>query len=220
MQIADVLSFHAYLIQIYLPTLVGYMLEEMVQAMSPFLEFCYLVQHPVINQSMLAAIDDAVQNFHAKHKIFIDTSVQDHFSLPCQHSMIHYSTLIKMFGTLNGLCSSITESQHIKAVKEPWQHPNHYEALGQMLVTNQWLNKLAAVHVDYTKRGMLQGPFLPVPAVVEEQPTSDSDDDYGAVEDLELQEATTFDVCLACRPGTFKFVLVPNIIQPTNFTSA
>jgi hypothetical protein len=74
--------------------------------------------------------------------------------------MVHYQELIEMFGAPNGLCSSITESKHIKAVKEPWRRSSHFKALGQMLVTNQWLDKLAAAHIDFAARHMLDGACL------------------------------------------------------------
>ena len=50
---------------------------------------------------------------------------------------------------------AITESQHIRAVKEPWQQSNRHEALSQILITNQRLDQLAAAHSDFAKRGML-----------------------------------------------------------------
>jgi hypothetical protein len=74
--------------------------------------------------------------------------------------MTHYATNIRRFGAPNGLCSSITESKHIKAVKEPWRRSSRYEALGQMLLTNQRLSKLSALRVDYEQRGMLTGTCL------------------------------------------------------------
>ena len=66
----------------------------------------------------------------------------DGFSLPCQHSLVHYEALIRLFGAPNGLCMSITVSKHIKAVKEPWRHSSKFKALGQMLLMNQHLDKL------------------------------------------------------------------------------
>jgi hypothetical protein len=80
--------------------------------------------------------------------------------LPRQHSMMHYHSLIRKFGAPNGLCTSITESKHIRAVKEPWRRSNHNEALGQMLVTNQRLDQLAAARTDFENRGMLNGTCL------------------------------------------------------------
>ncbi|KAG1747571.1 hypothetical protein EDB19DRAFT_1825954 [Suillus lakei] len=61
---------------------------------------------------------------------------------------------------LNGLCLSITENKHIKAVKEPWRQSSHYKVLGQILLTNQQLDKLSAAQVDFTRRGMLTGTCL------------------------------------------------------------
>ena len=74
--------------------------------------------------------------------------------------MVHYHSLIQEYGAPNGLCSSITESKHIRAVKEPWRRSNRYEALGQMLVTNQRLDQLVAARTDFENRGMLNGSCL------------------------------------------------------------
>jgi hypothetical protein len=63
--------------------------------------------------------------------------------------------MIHLFRALNGLCSSITEAKHIKAVKEPWHQSNHNKPLKQMIFTNQCLDKLAAARVDFMQQGML-----------------------------------------------------------------
>jgi hypothetical protein len=80
--------------------------------------------------------------------------------MPRQHSIMHYHALIRLFGAPNGLCSSITESKHIRAVKEPWRRSNCNEALGQILITNQRLDQLAAARTDFSQRGMLNGSCL------------------------------------------------------------
>jgi len=130
--------------EVYLPAIAGHVPPGMVCVLSALLDFCYLVQHSVLNEAMLDTIDAAVHCFHQECAIFIMTGVQVHLSLPCQHAMVHYCELIELFGTPNGLCSSITESKHIRAVKEPWRCSNRFNALGQMLVANQRLDKLAA----------------------------------------------------------------------------
>ena len=129
--------------------------------MRAFLEFCYIARRDIHDTHSLAALDDALQQFHHHHEIFRTSGIRtDGFNLPRQHSLIHYVKLIRAFGAPNGLCSSITESKHIKAVKEPWRHSSHYEALSQMLLTNQCLDKLAAARADFADRGMLQGTCL------------------------------------------------------------
>ena len=132
----------------------------MVRAISAYLEFCYLVRRSQIDSATLDQIEGAVARFHQERKIFIQTGVRDDFSLPRQHSLSHYRFLIQQFGAPNGLCSSITESRHITAVKKPWRRSNRNEPLGQMLLTNQRLDKLAASRVDFFTCGMLDGPLL------------------------------------------------------------
>ncbi|KAI6025193.1 hypothetical protein BKA83DRAFT_4124914 [Pisolithus microcarpus] len=90
----------------------------------------------------------------------ITTGVVTNFSLPQQHAMKHYKQLIQLFGALNGLCSLITKSKHVKAVKRPYQHTNKYHVLGQMLLINQHLDKLATSQVDFESQGMLEGMCL------------------------------------------------------------
>ncbi|KAG1800686.1 uncharacterized protein BJ212DRAFT_1450140 [Suillus subaureus] len=87
-------------------------------------------------------MDDTLKHFHRYHKIF------------------QTSGLIQAFSAPNGLCSSITDSKHIKAVKEPWCWLSCFEALSQMLLTNQHLDKLAASCVNFFDHRMLQGMCL------------------------------------------------------------
>jgi hypothetical protein len=101
-----------------------------------------------------------LRHFHHYRSIFLTTGVRLDISLPRQHSMSHYPLLIRLFGAPNGLCSSITESKHIKAVKEPWRRSNRYQALLQMLVTNQRLDKLTATGPDFQARDMLKDTLL------------------------------------------------------------
>src|ERR1700710_2891947 len=128
-----------------------------MRAFRALLEFCYLVRRNIITERTLAEIQDALTRFHHYREAFRDSGVVFTFSLPRQHSMMHYSLLIQLFGAPNGLCSSITESKHIKAVKEPWRRSSRFNALGQMLLTNQRLDKIAASGVDFAARGMLKG---------------------------------------------------------------
>jgi hypothetical protein len=132
----------------------------MVKAMRAFLDFCYIARRDIQDTHCLAAMDDALQRFHRYRQIFRTTGVREDFNLPRQHSLNHYIKLIRAFGAPNGLCSSITESKHIKAVKEPWRRSSRFNALSQMLLTNQRLDKLAAARVDFANRGMLKGTCL------------------------------------------------------------
>ncbi|KAG1856432.1 hypothetical protein F4604DRAFT_1883125 [Suillus subluteus] len=148
------------LMKVYLATIEGHVPQAIVRAFRAFLEFCYLVRRNTITESTLAEIQDALSRYHQHRTIFVESGAITTFSLPRQHSLVHYIYLIRQFGAPNGLCSSITESKHIKAVKEPWRRSSKYNALGQMLVTNQRLDKLAAARVDFANRGMLDSTCL------------------------------------------------------------
>jgi len=185
-----------------LPAIAGHVPLGMVRALSAFLEFCYLVRRSVINEETLEAISTAVDHFHDERTIFQTTGVCAHFSLPRQHAMVHYHELIELFGAPNGLCSSITESKHIRAVKEPWRRSNKFDALGQMLVTNQRLDKLAGARRHFTECNILDGPLLPV-GMEAIQLDLDEDED-GVVDD----DPSTYIVKLASRPGMLLIFLI------------
>ena len=146
--------------QVYLPAIEGYVPNEMVKALQAFLEFCYIARRNVHDTQSINELEDALQHYHHFCKIFLDTRVRTGFNLPHQHTLIHYAKAICLFGSPNGLCSSITKSKHIKAIKEPWQWSSCFNALGQMLLTNQRIDKLAAARADFMKQGMLQGTCL------------------------------------------------------------
>ena len=115
----------------------------------------------MIDDDTLTSIQDALDHFHHYRKVFLALGVRPAgFSLPQQHSLSHYHHLIRLFGAPNGLCSSITKSKHIKAVKQPWRRSNQCKALSQIHVTNQWLDKLAPARSDFKAHSMLKGLVL------------------------------------------------------------
>jgi hypothetical protein len=164
--------------KVYLPAIAGHVPAKMVRAIAAFMDFCYLVRRDVLYESDLKAIDDALERFHTERVIFEDEGVRPSgFSLPRQHSLSHYRHLIEQFGAPNGLCSSITESKHIKAVKEPWRRSSNHEALGQMLLCNQRQDKLTASRVDFVSRGLLNGDILAPHLEIAPQPQYIADPD-------------------------------------------
>lgn len=117
----------------------------MVQAIAAFMDFCYLVRQHSLDEHDLEALQTALQQFKAHSSIFQTCGVRPSgISIPRIHSLQHYRELIQLFGAPNGLCSSITESKHIVAVKKPYRRSNRNEALYQILVINQRLDNLMA----------------------------------------------------------------------------
>jgi len=169
----------------------------MVRAPPAFLDFCYLVCQPVHTEALLLAVQGALSRFHQDWVIFENEGIRPAgLSLPWQHSLVHYKLVIQQFGSLNGLCSSITESKHIRAIKEPWRQSNHFEALGQMLITNQQLNKLAATWVDFAACGMLDGPCVAANVdIVSDGAAASLEEDNGPVAGSKIMVHVTLAKC-------------------------
>ena len=145
--------------QVYLAAVAGHIPPEMVKCISAFLDFCYIARRNALTTTDLETLQDAIARFHTHREVFVDTAGVngDRISLPRQHSLMHYFRSIQLFGSPNGLCSSITESKHIKAVKEPWRRSSRYKALRQMLVTVSRLDKLASAGQIFSRLGMMEG---------------------------------------------------------------
>ncbi|KAJ3516412.1 hypothetical protein NMY22_g14214 [Coprinellus aureogranulatus] len=133
------------LMKVFLPAITGLVPDGMVRAIAAFLDFCYYVRRSQIDEDVLEKIDDAVSRFLRERTVFLETDIRENFNLPRQHSIIHYRLLIQLFGAPNGLCSSITESKHITAVKDAYRRSSRNQPLGEMLLINQRIDKLAAM---------------------------------------------------------------------------
>ncbi|KAJ7668866.1 hypothetical protein B0H17DRAFT_1142415 [Mycena rosella] len=145
------------LMKVYLAAIAGHVPSEMVKTILPFLDFCYLVRRNALTTNTLDSVDKALDRFHHCRDISITTGVRVNISLPRQHSMVHYRPSIILFGSPNGTCSSITESKHIKAVKEPWRRSSRYNALIQMLRVLTRLDRIATLRSIFTSQGMMEG---------------------------------------------------------------
>lgn len=150
-----------------MPALEGYVPLEIIRTLSAFLDFCYIIRKDAIDSTALDQLDEALKRFHEHRTVFIETEIRTEASItPArQHSLDHYSLMIREFGALNGLCSSITESKHITAVKEPWRRSNRFNPLSQMLVSNTRMDKLAAARVHFKAEGMLEGEGYLSPSI-------------------------------------------------------
>ncbi|KAI9056389.1 hypothetical protein FKP32DRAFT_1586143 [Trametes sanguinea] len=149
------------LMKVFLPALSGYVPDQMIQCISAFLDFSYLARRSSHDTLTLDAMDAALARFCALRQVFVETGVRpDGFSLPRQHALLHYTRMIKLFGSPNGVCTSISESKHIAAVKRPWRASNRNKPLLQILRTNTRLSKLAALRVQLGARGLLHGDVV------------------------------------------------------------
>ena len=150
-------------LQVYLVSIAGLVPEKMFQCLAIFLDFTYTAcysEHDIVS---LSTMEKALAYFHKLHVVLIKTRVfPDRFGLPCQNSLVHYIHSIQQFGSPNGLCSSITKSNHIKAIKKTWRCSNYNEPIDQMLGMLTYLLKLSATAIKFRCCRMLQNNVLMV----------------------------------------------------------
>jgi hypothetical protein len=188
--------------KVYLPAIIGYVPPMMVRAIATFIEICYIIRRSVIDENDLDKLEALLKKYHTEHEIFRTSGVRrSGFNLPCQHALMHYHERIRKFGAPNGHCSSITESKHKKDVKGPYKRSSRFNALPQMLVTNQWLDKLAANFVEFKARGLLDGSSWEdnLAPTSERARIDDEDEDGWAIDDRDI----IGEVKLARKTGAF-----------------
>ena len=117
----------------------------------------YIARRNAIDSHSLGRLQEAVESFYEMRSVFIEAGVRSTISMPRQHALKHLCHAIHLFGSPNGLCSSITESKHIQAVKKPWRRSSRYRALTQMLRTLERMDKMLALYLRLEEIGMLEG---------------------------------------------------------------
>ena len=170
----------------WVPAIKGFVPQEIIRCFNAYLDFCYIARANSFTQLTLDRLDEALKCFHEHRKVFQHIGIRDPtsagFSLPRQHAMVHYRKHIENFGAPNGLCSSITESKHISAVKRPWRRSSRYKAIHQIMLTNGRAEKLTAARACFTSRRMLDiptwQPRIPYPI-----PSDNDEDQSGAAEE-------------------------------------
>ena len=203
-----------------MPAVTGLIPDQMVRAISAFMNFCYLVCRSSLDEADLLAMDQAVELFHAERVVFEETGVRPTgISLPRQHAMMHYCYLTQQFGAPNGLCSSITESKHCSVVKQPWCRSSRNQPLGEMLLINQHLDKLHFYRMEKIALGLLgqsllssdYDPVDPLPTCDHDMDNFHDDSELGEVEADEDQRQNGI-VELAGTQGMLYIMLIVLIV--------
>ena len=190
----------------------GFVPRDVIRCFHAYLDFCYIARMSIFTQPTLNQLDEALERFHTYRVVFQQLGVRNPtssgFSLPRQHAIVHYRQHIENFGAPNGLCSSITESMHIAAVKRPWRWSSHYNAIGQIMLINQRMEKLTAARTRFTSQGIFELPTWQ-PQFPRPVPSDDDEDQSG----IAHEDAIHNEVFLAQTHGVSKttfFRTIPN----------
>ncbi|KAF8269032.1 hypothetical protein EI94DRAFT_1771396 [Lactarius quietus] len=135
--------------KVYLGALARYLPLAIVHCILTFMDTCYITCWNSISSLVLKCFQKCVVKYHELCNVFLTTGTLKMVSLPCQHALSHYHFSIQLFGSPNGLCSSITESKHRVSVKNNWYQSNHNNMLPQMMKSLLWWEKLAEMTAAY-----------------------------------------------------------------------
>ena len=92
--------------KVYLTALKGIVPTDVMKTFTAFLDFCYIAQKTALTEDDLTTLNTTLWPFHHYQNVFQDLGVQpDGFSLPCQHTLVHYHSHIENFGAPNRLRS-------------------------------------------------------------------------------------------------------------------
>ncbi|KAF7333127.1 hypothetical protein MVEN_02378200 [Mycena venus] len=155
------------LMKIYLPAVKEFIPSQMVKSFNAFLDFCYLVRRPDFVESSLDSLDAALQRFHEHREIFCTTGVRDGFSLPRQHSLVHYRPNIELFGAPGGLSDTTPSGRCCSLIS------------GSI--------NLSPLARDFVERKMLDPSRMPPPSSDKHQGDADEDDDGGEIDDQRVE---------------------------------
>lgn len=109
-----------------------------IRAIKALLDFIYLAQYTTHDESTLAYLQDALDEFHKYKDYFIDVGCRDHLHISKIHSLLHYVRSIELFGTTDNYDTEMFERLHINFAKHGWQATNQQDEFPQMIT---WLSQ-------------------------------------------------------------------------------
>jgi hypothetical protein len=150
-----------------LPLSNGHSPGRLLLATRGLLEFLYLAQLPSHNDETLKDLDDALAAFHANKSIFVELEIREDFNFPKLHSLQHYTSSIKLFGTTDNYNTEYSERLHIDLAKDAYAATNRKDELAQMTVWLERKEKLLQFDaiVEWRLLGRPPPPSQPPPTI-------------------------------------------------------
>lgn len=111
---------------------------RLVKAVRALLDFLYLAQYKCHTSTTIHRMQDSLSTFHENKTVFLDLGAREHFNFPKLHSLIHYASSIRLFGTTDNYNTEQTERLHIEFTKDAYRATNHKDEYPQM---TKWLER-------------------------------------------------------------------------------
>ena len=145
-----------------LPVPGGHDSTRIIRAARALLDFLFLAQYESHTSETISRLQDSLTRFHANKDVFIDLGIREHMSLPKLHSLTHYASSIRLFGSTDNYNTEQSERLHIDLTKDAYRSTNRRNEYSQM---TKWLERRekiqqqsAFVNWRPELRGNLQSP--------------------------------------------------------------
>jgi hypothetical protein len=112
--------------------------SRVIRAVRALLDFLYLAQYECHTSDTIDQLEDSLSVFHDNKDVFIDLEVREHFNFPKLHSLTHYMSSIKLFGTTDNYNTEQSERLHIENAKDAHHATNQKDETPQMTT---WLER-------------------------------------------------------------------------------
>lgn len=133
---------HKAMEQVFVGLIVGAVDKRVLMAVRAAVDFIYFASLHSHMSGTLAALSQALDDFHKYKEVFVELEVRDHFNIPKIHAMEHYVHLIGLFGSADGFNTESPERLHIDYAKDAYRASNKRDYIAQMTT---WLHRQEAV---------------------------------------------------------------------------
>jgi hypothetical protein len=136
---------------------------HIIKAMCTLLDFLFVAQYESHTSDTISQMEGHLRQFHDNKAVFLDLGMHTQFNLLKLHSLSHYASLIKLFGTTDNYNMEQLEHLHIDLVKDTYCITNHKEKYSQMTKWLEHYEKVQQYMVFINWRGQ-QGHELSLPS--------------------------------------------------------
>ncbi|KAJ7129656.1 hypothetical protein C8R44DRAFT_830103 [Mycena epipterygia] len=126
---------HKEMEKVFAGLVAGHAEPGVIKTATAVIDFIYLASLELHTTKSLAALDTALDVFHENKHIFLTLGAranQGHFNIPKIHSMEHYTSMIRLFGSADGFNTEAPERLHIDYAKAGYRASNKKDYIAQM----------------------------------------------------------------------------------------
>ena len=106
--------------------------SHIIKSVRALLDFVFLAQYQSHTMKPIECLQNSLAAFHNHKVVFLDLGVWEHFNLPKLHSLTHYASSIRLFGTTDNYNTEQSKRLHIDLAKDAYCVTNCKDEYPQM----------------------------------------------------------------------------------------